>query len=151
MNPKRKQRLFIILGMVSGLGIAVGLVMYALSQNINLFFTPTQIVKGEAPPAQMIRVGGMVADGTVDRDPQSLKVAFEVTDFDHNVRVSYEGILPDLFREGQGVVVQGRINEGQFVASEVLAKHDENYMPPEVTEALRQSGKLDQMTGVQKQ
>jgi len=151
MNPKRKQRLFIILGMVSGLGIAVGLVMYALSQNINLFFTPTQIVKGEAPPAQMIRVGGMVADGTVDRDPQSLKVAFEVTDFDHNVRVSYEGILPDLFREGQGVVVQGRINEGQFVASEVLAKHDENYMPPEVTEALRQSGKLDQMIGVQKQ
>jgi cytochrome c-type biogenesis protein CcmE len=125
--------------------------MYALSQNINLFFTPTQIVKGEAPSAQMIRVGGMVADGTVDRDPQSLKVAFEVTDFDHNVRVSYEGILPDLFREGQGVVVQGRINEGQFVASEVLAKHDENYMPPEVTEALRQSGKLDQMTGVQKQ
>ena len=151
MNPKRKQRLFIILGMVSGLGIAVGLVMYALSQNINLFFTPTQIVKGEAPPAQMIRVGGMVADGTVDRDPQSLKVAFEVTDFDHNVRISYEGILPDLFREGQGVVVQGRINEGQFVASEVLAKHDENYMPPEVTEALRQSGKLDQMIGVQKQ
>ena len=151
MNPKRKQRLFIILGMVSGLGIAVGLVMYALSQNINLFFTPTQIVKGEAPPAQMIRVGGMVADGTVDRDPQSLKVAFEVTDFDHNVRVSYEGILPDLFREGQGVVVQGRINEGQFVASEVLAKHDENYMPPEVAEALRQSGKLDQMIGVQKQ
>ena len=151
MNPKRKQRLFIILGMVSGLGIAVGLVMYALSQNINLFFTPTQIVKGEAPSAQMIRVGGMVADGTVDRDPQSLKVAFEVTDFDHNVRVSYEGILPDLFREGQGVVVQGRISEGQFVASEVLAKHDENYMPPEVTEALRQSGKLDQMIGVQKQ
>ena len=151
MNPKRKQRLFIILGMVSGLGIAVGLVMYALSQNINLFFTPTQIVKGEAPSEQMIRVGGMVADGTVDRDPQSLKVAFEVTDFDHNVRVSYEGILPDLFREGQGVVVQGRINEGQFVASEVLAKHDENYMPPEVTEALRQSGKLDQMIGVQKQ
>ena len=151
MNPKRKQRLFIILGMVSGLGIAVGLVMYALSQNINLFFTPTQIVKGEAPSAQMIRVGGMVADGTVERDPQSLKVAFEVTDFDHNVRISYEGILPDLFREGQGVVVQGRINEGQFVASEVLAKHDENYMPPEVTEALRQSGKLDQMIGVQKQ
>jgi len=151
MNPKRKQRLFIILGMVSGLGIAVGLVMYALSQNINLFFTPTQIVKGEAPSAQMIRVGGMVADGTVDRDPQSLKVAFEVTDFDYNVRVSYEGILPDLFREGQGVVVQGRITEGQFVASEVLAKHDENYMPPEVTEALRQSGKLDQMIGVQKQ
>ena len=150
MNPKRKQRLLIILGLVSGLGIAVGLVMFALSQNINLFFTPTQIAKGEAPSAQMIRVGGMVADGTVDRDPQSLKVAFDVTDFDYNVRVTYEGILPDLFREGQGVVVQGRIRSGQFVASEVLAKHDENYMPPEVTEALRQSGKLDQMMGGQK-
>ena len=147
MNPKRKQRLFIILGLVSGLGVAVGLVMYALSQNINLFFTPTQIAKGDAPVAQMIRVGGMVADGTVDRDPQSLKVAFDVTDFDHKVRVTYEGILPDLFREGQGVVVQGWINGDQFLASEVLAKHDENYMPPEVTEALRQSGKLDQMMG----
>ena len=147
MNPKRKQRLFIILGLVSGLGVVVGLVMYALSQNINLFFTPTQIAKGDAPVAQMIRVGGMVSDGTVDRDPQSLKVAFDVTDFDHNVRVTYEGILPDLFREGQGVVVQGRISGDQFIASEVLAKHDENYMPPEVTEALRQSGKLDQMMG----
>tara|TARA_B100001093_G_scaffold196158_1_gene188558 strand:+ start:1135 stop:1590 length:456 start_codon:yes stop_codon:yes gene_type:complete len=147
MNPKRKQRLFIILGLMSGLGVVVGLVMYALSQNINLFFTPTQIAKGDAPVAQMIRVGGMVADGTVDRDPQTLKVAFDVTDFDHNVRVTYEGILPDLFREGQGVVVQGRISGDQFLASEVLAKHDENYMPPEVTEALRQSGKLDQMTG----
>ncbi|MEE2820825.1 MAG: cytochrome c maturation protein CcmE [Pseudomonadota bacterium] len=150
MNPKRKQRLLIILGLVSGLGIAIVLVMFALSQNINLFFTPTQIAKGEAPSAQMIRVGGMVADGTVDRDPQSLKVAFDVTDFDHKVRVTYEGILPDLFREGQGVVVQGRIQSGQFVASEVLAKHDENYMPPEVTEALRQSGKLDQIMGGQK-
>ena len=150
MNPKRKQRLLIILGLVSGLGIAIGLVMFALSQNINLFFTPTQIAKGEAPSAQMIRVGGMVADGTVDRDPQSLKIAFDVTDFDHKVRVTYEGILPDLFREGQGVVVQGRIQSGQLVASEVLAKHDENYMPPEVTEALRQSGKLDQIMGGQK-
>jgi cytochrome c-type biogenesis protein CcmE len=147
MNPKRKQRLFIILGLVSGLGVAVGLVMYALSQNINLFFTPTQIAKGDAPETQTIRVGGMVADGTVDRDPQSLKVSFDVTDFDHNVRVTYEGILPDLFREGQGVVVQGRISGDQLLASEVLAKHDENYMPPEVTEALRQSGKLDKMMG----
>ena len=96
MNPKRKQRMLIILGLVSGLGVAVGLVMYALSQNINLFFTPTQIATGQAPSAQLIRVGGMVADGTVDRDPQSLKVAFDVTDFDHQVRVTYEGILPDL-------------------------------------------------------
>ena len=140
MNPKRKQRLLIVLGLVSGLGIAVGLVMFALSQNINLFFTPTQIAKGEAPSAQMIRVGGMVADGTVDRDPQSLIVAFDVTDFDHNVRVTYEGILPDLFREGQGIVAEGVFNEDKLIANQVLAKHDENYMPPEVADALKKNG-----------
>jgi cytochrome c-type biogenesis protein CcmE len=148
MNPKRKQRLYVIFGLVGGLGVAVGLVMYALSQNINLFFTPTQIAGGHAPEAQMIRVGGMVAEGTVYRNPESLEVAFDVTDFDHNVRVTYAGILPDLFREGQGVVVQGRVNQGTFQATEVLAKHDENYMPPEVTEALRQSGQLDKMKGM---
>jgi cytochrome c-type biogenesis protein CcmE len=148
MNPKRKQRLYIIFGLVGGLGVAVGLVMYALSQNINLFFTPTQIAGGHAPEAQMIRVGGMVAEGTVNRNPESLEVAFDVTDFDHNVRVTYSGILPDLFREGQGVVVQGRVQQGTFQATEVLAKHDENYMPPEVTEALRQSGQLDKMKGM---
>lgn len=147
MNPKRKQRLYVILGLVSGLGVAVGLVLYALSQNINLFFTPTQLAGGQAPEAQLIRIGGMVAEGTVLRDPQSLKVAFDVTDFENQVRVTYEGILPDLFREGQGVVVQGRVTNGQFLASEVLAKHDENYMPPEVTEALRQSGQLDKIKG----
>mgnify|MGYP000718655916 FL=1 len=148
MNPKRKQRLYVIFGLVGGLGVAVGLVMYALSQNINLFFTPTQIAGGQAPEAQMIRVGGMVAEGTVYRNPESLEVAFDVTDFDHNVRVTYSGILPDLFREGQGVVVQGRVSQGTFQATEVLAKHDENYMPPEVTEALRQSGQLDKMKGM---
>jgi cytochrome c-type biogenesis protein CcmE len=148
MNPKRKQRLYIIFGLVGGLGVAVGLVMYALSQNINLFFKPTQIAGGHAPEAQMIRVGGMVAEGTVNRNPESLEVAFDVTDFDHNVRVTYSGILPDLFREGQGVVVQGRVQQGTFQATEVLAKHDENYMPPEVTEALRQSGQLDKMKGM---
>lgn len=147
MNPKRKQRLYVILGLVSGLGVAVGLVLYALSQNINLFFTPTQLAGGQAPEAQLIRIGGMVAEGTVLRDPESLKVAFDVTDFENQVRVTYEGILPDLFREGQGVVVQGRVTNGQFLASEVLAKHDENYMPPEVTEALRQSGQLDKIKG----
>lgn len=150
MNPKRKQRLMIIFGLIVGLGIATGLVMYALSQNINLFFTPTQVAGGEAPPAKLIRVGGMVSEGTVKRDLQTLVVAFDVTDFESSVRVTYEGILPDLFREGQGVVVQGRVIAGQFVASEVLAKHDENYMPPEVTEALRQSGKLNQIKGGQK-
>jgi cytochrome c-type biogenesis protein CcmE len=148
MNPKRKQRLYVILGLVAGLGVAVGLVMYALSQNINLFFTPTQLAGGKAPEAQLIRVGGMVAEGTVARDPQSLQVAFDVTDFENHVRVTYTGILPDLFREGQGVVVQGRMAGGELKATEVLAKHDENYMPPEVTEALRQSGQLDKMKGM---
>ena len=148
MNPKRKQRLYVILGLVAGLGVAVGLVMYALSQNINLFFTPTQLAGGKAPEAQLIRLGGMVAEGTVARDPQSLQVAFDVTDFENHVRVTYTGILPDLFREGQGVVVQGRMAGGELKATEVLAKHDENYMPPEVTEALRQSGQLDKMKGM---
>lgn len=90
----------------------------------------------------------MVAEGTVARDPQSLQVAFDVTDFENHVRVTYTGILPDLFREGQGVVVQGRMAGGELKATEVLAKHDENYMPPEVTEALRQSGQLDKMKGM---
>ncbi|MDC1209026.1 cytochrome c maturation protein CcmE [Litorivicinus sp.] len=148
MNPKRKQRLLIILGLVAALGVAVGLVLYALSQNINLFFTPTQIAENQAPDSRIIRLGGMVAEGSVERDPESLEVSFEVTDFQNQVRVTYTGILPDLFREGQGVVVQGRVLNRQLQATEVLAKHDENYMPPEVTEALRQSGQLDKLKGM---
>jgi|TARA_B110000305_G_scaffold147463_1_gene163734 cytochrome c-type biogenesis protein CcmE len=148
MNPKRKQRLLIILGLVAALGVAVGLVLYALSQNINLFFTPTQIADNQAPDSRIIRLGGMVAEGSVERDPESLEVSFEVTDFQNQVRVTYTGILPDLFREGQGVVVQGRVLNRQLQATEVLAKHDENYMPPEVTEALRQSGQLDKLKGM---
>ena len=148
MNPKRKQRLLIILGLVVALGIAVGLVLYALSQNINLFFTPTQIADNQAPDSRIIRLGGMVAEGSVARDPESLEVSFDVTDFQNQVRVTYTGILPDLFREGQGVVVQGRVLNRQLKATEVLAKHDENYMPPEVTEALRQSGQLDKLKGM---
>ena len=148
MNPKRKQRLLIILGLVAALGVAVGLVLYALSQNINLFFTPTQIADNQAPDSRIIRLGGMVAEGSVERDPESLEVSFVVTDFQNQVRVTYTGILPDLFREGQGVVVQGRVLNRQLQATEVLAKHDENYMPPEVTEALRQSGQLDKLKGM---
>ncbi|MDC1240235.1 cytochrome c maturation protein CcmE [Litorivicinus sp.] len=148
MNPKRKQRLLIILGLVAALGVAVGLVLYALSQNINLFFTPTQIADNQAPDSRIIRLGGMVAEGSVERDPESLEVSFEVTDFQNQVRVTYTGILPDLFREGQGVVVQGRVLNRELQATEVLAKHDENYMPPEVTEALRQSGQLDKLKGM---
>lgn len=143
MNPKRKKRLTIVLFITLGAGVAVGLTLYALSQNINLFFSPTQIAAGEAPEGTRIRAGGMVVEGSVMRDPNSLKVEFEVTDFEHNLPIVYSGILPDLFREGQGIVAQGEIDsEGKLQAVEVLAKHDENYMPPEVAEALAASGKM---------
>lgn len=143
MNPKRKQRLIIVLFIVFGASIAVGLAMYALNQNINLFYSPTDIVEHKAPEGTRIRAGGMVVEGSVKRDPQSLMVSFEVTDFVHKVPVTFTGILPDLFREGQGIVAQGEMNgEGVFEAVEVLAKHDENYMPPEVADALKKAGKM---------
>lgn len=137
MHPVRKKRLTIILFLLAGLSIAVGLTTYALRQNINLFYDPTQIAAGEAPLDVRIRAGGMVEEGSVLRDPESLKVEFKVTDFNSSVLIEYTGILPDLFAEGQGVVAMGRMTEnGRFVADQVLAKHDENYMPPEVQEAL---------------
>jgi len=143
MNPLRKKRLFIILGILAGVGVAVGLALSALQQNINLFYTPTQIAAGEAPQDARIRAGGMVKEGSVSRSADSLDVQFVVTDFAQDVTIRYRGILPDLFREGQGIVALGRLNgEGVLVADEVLAKHDENYMPPEVTKALQESGKL---------
>lgn len=143
MNPKRKQRLMIVLFIVFGAAIAVGLVMYALNQNINLFYSPTDIAEGKAPESTRIRAGGMVVEGSVKRDTQSLKVEFGMTDYAHSVTVVYNGILPDLFREGQGIVAQGEMNsEGVFEAVEVLAKHDENYMPPEVADALEKAGQM---------
>ncbi len=141
MNPQRKKRLFIILGLVAGLGVAVGLALSALQENINLFYTPTQIANGEAPLDTRIRAGGMVEKGSVQRSSDSLDVRFVVTDFNKSVPITYRGILPDLFREGQGIVALGKLNaEGVVVADEVLAKHDEKYMPPEVTKALKESG-----------
>ncbi|QUX96816.1 cytochrome c maturation protein CcmE [Marinomonas sp. CT5] len=138
MHPIRKRRLLTITAIVLLLGAAVGLVMYALQQNINLFFSPSQIAMGEAPQNANIRAGGMVVKGSVKRNPDTLAVAFDVTDFQHKVTIEYRGILPDLFREGQGIVALGRLNEeGVFVATEVLAKHDEKYMPLEITEALK--------------
>ncbi|WP_417596803.1 cytochrome c maturation protein CcmE [Oceanospirillum sp.] len=142
MNPKRKKKLVLLSSMVAAVAVAVGLVLFALSENINLFYTPTQIADGEAPVGQRIRAGGMVVEGSIKRAPDSLDVEFMVTDFEHEVVVKYSGILPDLFREGQGIVTMGSMNaDGQFEASEVLAKHDENYMPPEVEAALKASGK----------
>ena len=140
MHPKRKKRLTLILFMVLGVSTAVGLLMYSLSQNINLFMTPTQIASGEAPVGRTIRAGGLVEPGTVERDDSGLGVRFVVTDGRSEVTIAYEGILPDLFREGQGIVAMGKLGEdGVFVASEVLAKHDENYMPPEVKDALEKA------------
>ena len=141
MNPVRRKRLLLVLAMVIGVGLAVSLTIYALRQNINLFFAPSQIAAGEAPLNRTIRVGGLVVDGSVKRDPESLKVAFRLTDNASTVEVQYEGILPDLFREGQGIIARGELQpEGVIHASEVLAKHDENYMPPEVAESLKQAG-----------
>ncbi|WP_286239931.1 cytochrome c maturation protein CcmE [Neptuniibacter halophilus] len=145
MNPKRKQRLIIVLFIVFGVGAAVGLTMFALSQNINLFYSPTDIAKGDAPQDTRIRAGGMVVEGSVVRDQESLRVQFDLTDYESTMTVHYTGILPDLFREGQGIVAQGKLDENNHLqATEVLAKHDENYMPPEVAEALEKAGKMPQ-------
>lgn len=142
MHPIRKKRLTIVLFLLAGLSIAVALTTYALRQNINLFYDPSQISAGEAPVDVRIRAGGMVEEGSVVRDTESLKVEFRVTDFSHSVPVEYVGILPDLFAEGQGIVAMGRLNnQGRFVADQVLAKHDENYMPPEVADALEKASK----------
>lgn len=143
MNPLRKKRLLIILAILAGVAIAVALALSALQQNINLFYTPTQIANGEAPQDTRIRAGGMVAKDSLKRTGDSLDVEFVVTDFAKNVTIRYRGILPDLFREGQGIVALGKLNaDGVLIADEVLAKHDENYMPPEVTKALKDSGQL---------
>lgn len=148
MTPKRKQRLLVVLFIVVGVSVAVGLTLFALNQNINLFYSPTQIAAGEAPQSTRIRAGGMVVDGSIKRDSESLFVSFDITDYDKTVTVEYTGILPDLFREGQGIVAQGALNErGVLVANEVLAKHDENYMPPEVAEALAKAGKMPMPEG----
>ncbi len=141
MHPIRKQRLFLVLFVVLFSSAAIGLVVYALSGNINLFFPPAEVAAGKAPVGQPIRVGGMVVDDSVQRSDDSLAVRFQLTDYQASVPVVYEGILPDLFDEGQGAVASGVLNEeGVLLASEVLAKHDENYLPPEVADALERSG-----------
>lgn len=146
MHPIRKKRLTIVLFLLAGLSVAVALTTYALRQNINLFYDPSQISAGEAPVDVRIRAGGMVEEGSVVRDTESLKVAFRVTDYSASVPVEYVGILPDLFAEGQGIVAMGRLdNKGRFIADQVLAKHDENYMPPEVSDALEKAAKTNSM------
>jgi len=145
MTPKRQKRLLIILGIVFGTALIVGLVMYSLNQNINLFYSTSQIAQGEAPVGKRIRVGGMVVEGSVKRSKKSLKVSFDLTDYEQQVTVEFTGILPDLFREGQGIIAQGKMDaKGVFQADEVLAKHDENYMPPEIAASMKQKQEVVQ-------
>ncbi len=138
MTPRRK-RLLAVVAIVAGVGAATALAMFAFRDNLLYFYNPSQVLAGDAPSGRTFRIGGMVTEGSVERMPGTLEIRFVVTDFRHSVPVHYEGLLPDLFREGQGVIAHGRMNTaGQFVADEVLAKHDENYMPPEVAESLHQ-------------
>ncbi len=134
MHPKRRQRLLIIGVLVCGVGVTTALALNALNENINLFYPPDQIVAGVAPIDQRIRAGGIVVEGSIFRETGSMAVSFIVSDMEgHDVPVVFEGILPNLFGEGQGVVATGRLGaDGVFVATEVLAKHDENYMPAEL-------------------
>lgn len=142
MHPRRKQRLLWLTGIMLGLSLAFALVLFALRQNINLYYTPSQVVSGQAPKNHSFRLGGLVKKGSIVHAEKSLAVSFIVTDLVHDIQVSYNGILPDLFRDGQGVVVQGELTpQGNFLASQVLAKHDEKYMPPIVKDALQQAKK----------
>ncbi len=145
MNPRRKRRLGLALALVIGIGASSGLVLYALNQNIDLFYTPSEIINGKPDGTkpqigQRLRIGGMVVEDSIKRDPHSLKVTFKLDDIGPAVTVEFDGILPDLFREGQGIVAQGELLNATTVrAHEVLAKHDENYMPPEIAEAINKA------------
>jgi len=138
LRAARKKRLYLILLVVVGVGVAAALALNAFNQNLMFFYSPSEVNAGKAPPNHPFRLGGLVTDGSVKRLPNGLTVQFDVTDLQKTVSVQYTGILPDLFREGQGIVANGRLrDDGVFVADEVLAKHDENYMPPEVADALK--------------
>ncbi|MCK5819460.1 MAG: cytochrome c maturation protein CcmE [Psychromonas sp.] len=144
MNPRRKKRLIIVISLVVGIAILLGLILFALKQNIDLFYTPSEIIHGKTETGikpkigQRLRIGGLVMPGSVKHDPNSLKVSFDLLDNGGGiVRVYFDGILPDLFREGQGIVAQGVLKSlTEIDAFQVLAKHDANYMPPEVKKAV---------------
>ena len=143
MTPLRRQRFILVGLLVLGVSVALGLALLALKENINLFFSPTQVKAGEAPQQASFRLGGMVVEGSVQRPDTDLSVEFVLTDTVEQVTVTYKGFLPDLFREGQGIVAQGMLNSnGIFEAKQVLAKHDENYMPPEVADALKKAKEM---------
>ncbi len=157
MNPRRKKRLAVVLAIFVGISATIGLMLYALNQNMDLFYTPTELVNGKADGTkpevgQRLRIGGMVVNGSVRRDPDSLKVSFDLHDVGPKVTVVYEGILPDLFREGQGIVAQGVLRDAKTIeAFEVLAKHDEDYMPPEIAEAMEKTHEPIKYSSAQKQ
>jgi cytochrome c-type biogenesis protein CcmE len=136
MTPRRK-RLLAVAGILLGVAASTALALRAFDDNMLYFYDPSQVAAGQAPTGKTFRVGGMVTQGSVKRVPGSLEVQFVVTDFAHSVTVSYNKLLPDLFREGQGVIAHGHLSDGVFVADEVLAKHDEKYMPPEVAKSLK--------------
>ena len=138
MTP-RQRRITLVVGILAGVSIAGLLALNAFRENVMFFFDPSQIAAGEAPVDKRFRLGGMVRPGTVDRQAGTLDMSFVVTDFKHDVKVVYSGVVPDLFRENQGVVAHGRLGtNGVFMADEILAKHDENYMPPEVARSIKE-------------
>ncbi|WP_341898606.1 cytochrome c maturation protein CcmE [Ferrovibrio terrae] len=143
---RKQKRLMAVLGLVGGLGVAAALVLSAFNENLVFFHSPSDVVEKQLPADKRFRIGGLVEQGSVKKD--GLNTDFTVTDLRNSVTVRYTGILPDLFREGQGVVANGRLDaQGRFIASEVLAKHDEQYMPPEVAEALKKSGQWNDGQG----
>lgn len=147
MTPTRKRRLIAVLLIVAGVGVASTIAFYSLQQNLLYFQSPSELALQPIPPGRQFRLGGLVKPGSVQRQGESLTTQFIVTDGPEEVTVEYVGTLPDLFREGQGVIARGELDKsGLFAASEVLAKHDENYMPPEVAEALENSGHVSTTT-----
>src|SRR3974390_2057234 len=136
MTPRRK-RLLAVLAILAGVGLATGVAIKAFDSNLSYFYDPSQVADGKAPNDKSFRIGGMVTQGSLARTPGTLEVRFVLTDFAHSVPVTYTGLLPDLFREGQGIIAHGRLQGGVFVADEVLAKHDEKYTPPEVAKSMK--------------
>ncbi len=147
MHPLRKQRLIVVCIIVIGASVAAMLIASALKQNLNLFYDPSSVAAGDAPIGRKIRIGGMVVKDSLERVPDSLTVLFKVTDYHAEVQIEYTGILPDMFAEQEGAIATGQLNgSGIFIAEQVLAKHDENYMPPEVAESLKAKKKINSAT-----
>lgn len=139
---RKKRRFYLVVACMTALGIATALVLTAFQDNLVFFFSPTEAHEKHVAPDRRFRLGGLVETGSVEKQADGVTTRFRVTDLNQAIAVTYKGVLPDLFREGQGVVAEGKLTrDGEFIASEVLAKHDENYMPPEVAEALKKSGR----------